>query len=53
MKIKPISGETVGQIITNLDKILPQENPSIFLHNTEKSQNTFDNKDLNNLLYDC
>lgn len=54
MEIKPISGETVGQIIKNLDKILPQENPSIFLHNnTEKSQSTFDNKDLNNLLYDC
>ena len=54
MEIKPISGETVGQIITNLDKILPQENPSIFIHNNpEKSQNTFNNKDLNNLLYDC
>ncbi len=54
MKIQPISGETVGQIIENLDKILPQNNLSIFLEQQVKtSQNTYDNKDLNNLLYDC
>ena len=54
MKIQPISGETVEQIIENLDKILPQNNLSIFLlQQDETSQNTYDNKDLNNLLYDC
>ncbi len=54
MEIKPISGETVGQIISNLDKLLPQNNPSIFLQQqNDKSQNTYNNKDLNNLLYDC
>jgi len=54
MEIKPVDNSNIGKIILNLDKILPLENPSIFLQNNpEKSQSTFDNKDLNNLLYDC
>jgi len=53
MEIKPIDGTTIGKAILNLDKILPDENPSIFIKDIENRQSTFNNKDLNNLLYDC
>lgn len=53
MEIKPIDCQVIGQKILNLDKTILDENPSIFLQETSSNQGTFDNKVLNNLLYDC
>jgi len=53
MEIKPIDSKAIGKAIINLDKLVPENNPSIFMQEVPQKQNTFDDKTLNNLLYDC
>lgn len=51
MKINPIDNNNLGQIIENLDKKLPENNPSIFMPQPEDKKSTFDNDLLFKLLY--
>lgn len=51
MKIKPTDNNSLGQIIQNLDKKLPENNPSIFMPQPENQESTFDNDFLFKQLY--
>ena len=50
MEIKPID-INIGKIIQNLDKKLPENNPSIFMPQQENQESTFSNDFLFKQLY--
>lgn len=49
MEIRPVGHKNINEIIKNLDKKLPENNPSIFMQQQEES--TFDNDFLFKQLY--
>ncbi|MBQ8168263.1 hypothetical protein IJZ97_02465 [bacterium] len=51
MEIKPVSNADIGKTILNLDKILPENNPSIFMQQQNSKDSTFDNDFLFKQLY--
>ena len=51
MEIKPLNNADVGKIIFNLDKKLPENNPSIFMNQENNKGSTFDNDFLFKQLY--